>query len=49
MIPRPEKTEKKPLQRLLNKSFYKFLSSFIAVVVGTLLLILVLGIGSNVQ
>lgn len=33
-------------QKILNKSFYRFVFSFIAVVTGVLLFILVLGIGN---
>ncbi len=36
-------------QKLLNKTFYKFLFSFIAVIAGVLLFVLVLGVGSGVQ
>ncbi len=36
-----------PPRKLLNKSFYRFLFSFIAVIAGVLLFILVLGIGDG--
>lgn len=35
--------------KILNKTFYQFLFSFVAVIAGVLLLILVLGVGSGVQ
>ncbi len=35
--------------KILNKTFYKFLFSFIAVVAGVLLFILMLGVSSGVQ
>lgn len=34
--------------KLFNKTFYRFLFSFIAVIAGVLMLILVLGVGSEV-
>lgn len=34
-------------QKLMNKTFYKFLFSFVAVIAGVLLFILVLGVGTN--
>ncbi|MCB9818073.1 hypothetical protein H6787_01145 [Candidatus Nomurabacteria bacterium] len=36
-------------EKLMNKSFYRFLFSFIAVIAGVLLFILVVGVGSGVQ
>jgi hypothetical protein len=36
-------------QKLLNKSFYRFAFSFVAVVAGVLLFILVLGASNGVQ
>jgi len=36
-------------ERILNKNFYRFLFSFIAVVAGVLLFIVVLGVGSGIQ
>ncbi|MCD5381350.1 MAG: hypothetical protein LR008_02125 [Candidatus Pacebacteria bacterium] len=47
-----QKTEKLLLgapKKIVNKTFYQFLFSFIAVVAGVLLFILVLGVGSGVQ
>lgn len=35
-------------QKLLNKTFYRFLFSFIAVIAGVLFFILVLGVGNEV-
>ncbi|MBP9843137.1 MAG: hypothetical protein KBC62_03990 [Candidatus Pacebacteria bacterium] len=35
-------------QKLLNKTFYRFVFSFIAVIAGVLFFILVLGVGSEV-
>lgn len=38
-----------PPKKMANKTFYQFLFSFVAVVAGVLLFILVLGVGSGVQ
>ena len=45
IIPRVPKKEAFS-RKLLNKSFYRFVFSFVAVIAGTLLFILVLGIGA---
>ncbi|MCA9360685.1 hypothetical protein H6785_01055 [Candidatus Nomurabacteria bacterium] len=36
-------------ENALNKSFYRFVFSFIAVIAGVLLFILIVGVGSGVQ
>ena len=36
-------------QKLMNKTFFKFMFSFVAVIAGVLLLILMIGVGSDVQ
>jgi hypothetical protein len=36
-------------EKVLNKTFYRFLFSFVAVIAGTLLFILFLGVGSGLQ
>ena len=46
MHPRFSRVKEIP-QRILNKNFYRFLFSFIAVIAGVLLFVLVLGIGSG--
>ena len=48
----PEKQNQKPLtypEKLTNKTFFRFMFSFVAVIAGVLLLILVLGVGSEIQ
>jgi hypothetical protein len=37
-----------PPEKLMNKTFYRFFFSFVAVIAGTLLFILILGIGAEV-
>jgi len=52
MNPPSPKIPKRPIpqsQNLLNKTFYRFFFSFIAVIAGVLLFILVLGVGGGVQ
>lgn len=47
----PEETSAtfdKKEEKLLNKSFYRFFFSFVAVIAGVLFFILILGIGSGV-
>jgi len=35
--------------KLVNKTFFRFMFSFVAVIAGVLLLILVLGVGGDIQ
>jgi hypothetical protein len=48
MSPDESKQSQLPEVKLFNRSFYRFFFSFIAVVAGALLFILVLGSGSEI-
>jgi hypothetical protein len=45
----PSQEKDNSSRKLTNKSFYRFVFSFIAVIAGVLLLILVLGVSGDVQ
>jgi hypothetical protein len=50
--PRPagfSSTQKAAPRKILNKTFYRFLFSFIAVIAGVLMFIIVLGVGSGLE
>jgi hypothetical protein len=47
LSPKTQKQLPAPAQKLFNKTFYRFLFSFVAVIASVLLLILVLGVGGG--
>lgn len=49
MEPRLPSQLKNLPKKILNNNFYRFLFSFIAVIAGVLLFVLVLGVGGGVQ
>ena len=46
-VPKPGQRLLQPPQKIINKTFYRFLFSFVAVIAGVLLFILVLGVGTD--